>query len=76
MLCTVLSLFYNNTMHIKLPFFIALKLLQVLSETVANAIQMVVGEEASKTVLFVKMMHHFFGCLNVKNFSTGKKITL
>ena len=39
----------------------------------ANAIQMVVKEEASETVLFVKMTDHFFDCLNVNNFSTGKK---
>ena len=39
----------------------------------ANALQIVVGEEASETVLFVKMMDHFFDCLNVNNFSTGKK---
>lgn len=33
----------------------------------------VVGDEASETVLFVKMMDSFFDCLNVNNFSTGKR---
>ena len=45
----------------------------MLSESVANGLQMVVGEEASETVKFVKMMDRFFDCLNVNNFNRGKQ---
>lgn len=44
-----------------------------MSETVANGLKTVVGDKASETVLFVKMMDRFFDCLNVNNFSTGKQ---
>ena len=37
----------------------------------ANGIQMVVGEDASETVKFVRMMDRFFDCFNVNNFCTG-----
>ena len=47
--------------------------MQVLSETVANGIHKVLGEEASETVQFVRTMDHFFDSMNVNNFTTGKK---
>ena len=37
----------------------------------ANGIQMIVGEDASETVKFVRMMDRFFDCFNVNNFCTG-----
>lgn len=45
----------------------------MLSETVASGLQLVLGEEASETVRFVRMMDCFFDSLNVNNFSTGKR---
>ena len=39
----------------------------------ANGLQQVIGEEASETVTFVRMMDKFFDCLNVNNFCAGKK---
>ena len=47
--------------------------LQVLSETVANGLQIILGEEASETVRFVQMMDKFFDSLSVNNFTTGKR---
>ena len=46
--------------------------LQLLSETVANGVQIVLGEEVSETVRFVQMMDTF-DSLNVNNFTTGKR---
>ena len=45
---------------------------QVLSSTVSKALSMSGGEEASETSYFVKMMDHFFDCLNVGNYISGK----
>ena len=42
----------------------------MLSETVANGLQIV---EASETVRFIRMMDKFFDSLNVNNFTTGKR---
>ena len=44
---------------------------QVLSGTVAKALS-VAGDGASETSKFVEMMDHFFDCLNVGNFISGK----
>ena len=45
--------------------------LQVLSESVANALEQTGGEEVSETVKFVRNMDKFFDCLNVTNFTNG-----
>ena len=60
---------YKSLLHELYNFGI----LQVLSETVANGLQMVLGEEASETVRFIRMMDKFFDSLNVNNFTTGKR---
>ena len=46
---------------------------QVLSGTVAHALEFSGGDEVSETVKFVHMMDKFFDCLNVNNFLSGKK---
>ena len=46
-------------------------LIQVLSESVANALERTGGNEVSETVKFVRNMDRFFDCLNVSNFTTG-----
>lgn len=45
----------------------------MLSSSVASALQLVGGDEASETVHFVTMFDKFFDCLNVNNFHTGKQ---
>ena len=45
----------------------------MLSESVAKALELTGGEEVTETVKFIKMMDHFFDCLNVNNFHTGKQ---
>ena len=45
----------------------------MLSESVAKALELTGGEEVTETVKFVKMLDHFFDCLNVNNFHTGKQ---
>ena len=44
----------------------------MLSESVANALKHVGGEEVAETVQFIKMIDKFFDTLNVTNFSSGK----
>ena len=44
----------------------------MLNETLAEALQMTGGEEASETVRFILLMDRFFDCLNVNNFHSGK----
>ena len=44
-----------------------------LSQTVANGMKTVIGDEASENVLFVEMMDRFFDRLNVNNFTTGHR---
>ena len=44
-----------------------------LSQTVANGMKTVIGDEASENVLFVEIMDRFFDCLNVNNFTTGHR---
>ena len=38
----------------------------------SKALAFAMGEEASGTTHFVSMIDHFFDCLNVNNFNTGK----
>ena len=45
--------------------------MQVLSETVSKALQLVSGEEASQTAIFAEMMDKFFDALNVHNYEHG-----
>lgn len=40
---------------------------QVLSETVANSLEMLFDESVSETVTFIRMMNKFFDCLNVRS---------
>ena len=47
-------------MHVFLP--------KVLSETVAEALRLTGGDEASETAMFVSMMDKFFDVLNVNSF--------
>ena len=46
---------------------------QVLSNSVSKALQLFLGEKAEKTALFVAMFDKFFDCLNVRNFTEGKR---
>ena len=45
----------------------------MISETVAKAIEITNGPEASEAVKFIKMFNKFFDCLNVDNFWEGIK---
>lgn len=45
---------------------------QVLSETVANALSLVGGDDAAETAKFVSLFDKFFDMLNVQNFSGGR----
>ena len=42
-------------------------ILQVLSETVASALQVLTKDDTVETRLFIRMMDCFFDCLNVKS---------
>eukprot|EP00731_Ephydatia_muelleri_P018846 Em0011g886a len=44
---------------------------QVLSESVAKAMELTGGPVVSETVKFITMMDKFFDCLNVDNYSSG-----
>lgn len=46
--------------------------MQVLSETVSNALLKEGGEEAKETAIFVNIFDKFFDCLNVRNLTDGK----
>ena len=46
---------------------------QVLSNSVAKALPLVIGEEASETALFAWMFNKFFDLLNVSNFTNGTR---
>ena len=54
-------------------FFHDSLLKQVLSSSVATALQVVGGEEAAETATFVEFFDKFFDCLNVGDFDSGKK---
>lgn len=45
---------------------------QVLSETVASALQLLDEEKTRETRLFIRMMDTFFDAMNVKNPLEGK----
>ena len=45
----------------------------LLSESIANALEKTGEDEVQETAKFVRMMDHFFDCLNVTNLVTGKK---
>ena len=47
-------------------------LLQVLSETVATALELSGADETKETAIFVRMFDKFFDCLNVNGFNKGK----
>ncbi|CAC5389786.1 THAP9 [Mytilus coruscus] len=45
---------------------------QVLSSTVANALEMMYGDNVTETVNFIRIMNKFFDCLNVRNLYEGR----
>ena len=45
----------------------------MLSESVAKALLLVVGDEATETVEFVSKFDSFFDILNVSNFTNGTR---
>lgn len=45
---------------------------QVLSFTVANALEMLYGDNISETVNFLRVMNRFFDCMNVRNLFEGR----
>ncbi|XP_076091095.1 uncharacterized protein LOC143063058 [Mytilus galloprovincialis] len=45
---------------------------QVLSSTVANALEMMYGDNVSETVNFLRIIDKFFDCLNVRNLYEGR----
>ena len=49
-----------------------MQMLQVLSNSVAKAIRMLLGEEARETVRFVEIFNKFFDCLNVSCLEEGQ----
>ena len=46
---------------------------QVLSESVAKAIQQTQGQESEETVRFITMFDQFFDCFNVRSYNMGKQ---
>lgn len=46
---------------------------QVLTSTVADAIEMLHGEHTSETVQFIRHMDRFFDCLNVRCLGEAEK---
>ncbi|CAG2208384.1 THAP9 [Mytilus edulis] len=56
--------------HIDISSFGCMKVslaAQVLSSTVANALELVYGAETSETVCFIRHMNKFFDCLNTRS---------
>lgn len=45
----------------------------MLSESVANALEITGGKEVEETVKFIRMMDKFFDTLNVTNLVSGKQ---
>lgn len=45
--------------------------MQVLSETVGNALRMIGDVTFEQTIRFVEMFDRFFDCLNVNSYNTG-----
>ena len=64
----VSSGFVNNS-RVKVTNFFT----QVLSNSVAQALRLTGGEEMTETAKFADMFDKLFDCLNVSNFSEGKK---
>jgi hypothetical protein len=61
--------------HIDLTPFSCMKVnlaAQILSGTVANALEEYYGEEVSETVQFIRIFNKFFDCLNVRNILEGR----
>ena len=56
-------------MHVMYYFVLIFK---VMSETVSKALRLTGGDEATETVLFIKMVDKMFDCLNVSSISKGK----
>lgn len=48
-------------------------IIQVLSESVSKALQLIQGGQAGETAKLVDHMDKFFDALNVSNFTEGKK---
>ena len=47
--------------------------IQVLSSTVGNALTLTGGTEAEATATFIQLVDKLFDCLNVGNYTEGKK---
>lgn len=61
--------------HIDLTSFSRMKVSlanQVLSASVANALEKEYGEEVAETVKFIRHMNRFFDCLNTRNLYEGR----
>lgn len=61
--------------HIDLTAYSCMKVslaVQILSGTVANALEEFYGEKVSETVHFIRTFNKFFDCLNVRNLLEGK----
>lgn len=46
--------------------------MQVLSQSVANALKLTGGDEVTETIKFVDKFDKFFDCVNVSSLSAGK----
>ena len=44
---------------------------QILSSTVANALELMYGDNVSETINFIRNMNRFFDCMNVRNLFEG-----
>ena len=61
--------------HVHLTSFSCMKVnlaAQVLSSTVANALEMMYGDNVAETVNFIRHMDKFFDCLNVRHLYEGR----
>ena len=61
--------------HIDLTAYSCMKVnlaAQVLSSSVASALEVLYGEQVSETVNFIRHMDKFFDCLNTRNLNEGK----
>lgn len=61
--------------HIDLNAFSYMKVslaAQVLSDSVANALEDLYGEEVSETILFIRTMNNFFDILNIRSLQEGR----
>ena len=59
-----------SVLHIVCAF--TFKHIQVLSSSVANALRISLGDQASGTALFCEMFDKFFDCVNVSTLDEGK----